>query len=154
MQNFGKILKEIRTNKFEMKQNEFADFIGIKQSLMSSYEIGRSAPSLDTLELIADKCECSIDFLLGRKTSEIDKYTITNMCDLFNTMLMLDSAGLNLQYEDEMLTIGIDDTVFIAIFKEWIAMKSKLKNGKINNDEYSKWITDTRWRCLGFPWNN
>lgn len=42
-----------------------ADFLGLSRSAYSTYETGRNEPSLDTLRIIAEKLEVSVDYLLG-----------------------------------------------------------------------------------------
>lgn len=48
-------------------QREVARETGLKQSTIASYEIGRTQPDIETLGLLADFYEVSVDWLLGTK---------------------------------------------------------------------------------------
>lgn len=69
MSNFSTNLKALRAQK-EMSQQELANSMGISKSALNMYERGERQPNFETLELIADYFNVSLDFLLG-KTSEI-----------------------------------------------------------------------------------
>jgi len=58
-----RILK-VRKN-LMLNQNEFAELIGISQSMVSFYESGRSEPDRKTLKSIADKGSVSFEWLLN-----------------------------------------------------------------------------------------
>ncbi len=64
--NFGKILKELRTEK-ELSQKEFGEKLGFCNQSISFWESGRREPDFDTLILISDFFGVSTDYLLGRK---------------------------------------------------------------------------------------
>lgn len=64
--NFGKILKELRTEK-ELSQKEFEEKLGFCNQSISFWESGRREPDFDTLILISDFFGVSTDYLLGRK---------------------------------------------------------------------------------------
>lgn len=46
--------------------NELADKIGISRQSLSKIEAGTTRPHLDTLELLADELDVSVDYLLGK----------------------------------------------------------------------------------------
>lgn len=48
-------------------QREVAKEIGIPHSTIANYEIGRTQPDLETLGILADFYEISVDWLLGTK---------------------------------------------------------------------------------------
>lgn len=50
----------------DKKTKEFAEFLGIPQPSMSTYENGKDNPTIDVLFDIADKCKVSLDRLAGR----------------------------------------------------------------------------------------
>ena len=54
-------------------QKEFADRVGISQSMVNKIENRQTVPSMKTLQKIADKCRVSIDQLLMRQP--IDRYS-------------------------------------------------------------------------------
>ena len=45
-------LRHIRKNVFRMKQREFAALVGVQQSMVSRWENGLSAPTLDEMQRI------------------------------------------------------------------------------------------------------
>lgn len=50
-----------------LAQNELAERIGVSASTLNGYESGNHAPKPELLNRIADICEVSVDFLLGRE---------------------------------------------------------------------------------------
>ncbi|MBC5689741.1 helix-turn-helix transcriptional regulator [Mediterraneibacter sp. NSJ-55] len=65
MANFSSVLKSLRSQK-KMTQQELANSIGLSKSALNMYEQGARQPNFETLELIADYFNISIDFLLGK----------------------------------------------------------------------------------------
>ena len=62
-------LKELRQKK-GLTQGKLAEKIGVSRSAISMYEIDASEPDLDTLNIIANFFNVSIDYLTGR--DEVD----------------------------------------------------------------------------------
>ena len=58
-------LKEIREDR-DLKQDEVAKALGIKQQQYSEYEIGKRLIPIETLDKLADYYDTSIDYLVGR----------------------------------------------------------------------------------------
>ena len=58
-------LKEIREDK-DLKQEEVAKYLGMKQQQYSEYEIGKRLIPIETLDKLADYYDTSIDYLVGR----------------------------------------------------------------------------------------
>jgi transcriptional regulator with XRE-family HTH domain len=71
MSIFSMRLKELRTE-FNLTQEEFAKKISSTRAAVSSWEIDRAEPDMDTLEKIADLFDVSTDYLHGR--SDIHNY--------------------------------------------------------------------------------
>lgn len=69
-------LKELR-QKLALSQKEVAKNVGISQNTLHYYETGRSEPSQDILIKLADYFHVSVDELLGRPTSIINKMSLT-----------------------------------------------------------------------------
>jgi transcriptional regulator with XRE-family HTH domain len=65
----GQNLKFLRKQK-GMTQEEFANKLNIKRSLLGAYEEERAEPRLDVLELVSDLFKISLDELLRRDLSE------------------------------------------------------------------------------------
>ncbi|NCC62201.1 MAG: XRE family transcriptional regulator [Verrucomicrobiae bacterium] len=67
MNFFGDRLKSLRGNK---TQAEFAEFLSINSAqTYGRYEKGR-IPDAETLGVIANRCGCSVDWLLGRSDNQ------------------------------------------------------------------------------------
>ena len=61
---FPERLKNMR-KKTCLTQKEIASKLNIQRVTYSHYETGRSQPSIDTLILISNILDCSIDYLVG-----------------------------------------------------------------------------------------
>ena len=70
-----KKLKEIR-EKTGLNQKEFANKCGIPSTTYNQYENGKREPDVQTLELLADKLNVSIDEIFGRKEKNKKGYKI------------------------------------------------------------------------------
>lgn len=62
--DFTKRLLDLRESR-NMKQKDLADKLNLKPNAISRYEKGSSQPSMQTLAVIADIFEVSVDYLLG-----------------------------------------------------------------------------------------
>ena len=62
---FQDIFKELRIEK-KLSQDSIAKDLDVSQSLINNWETGRSTPSPEMLEYIADYFDISIDYLVGR----------------------------------------------------------------------------------------
>ncbi len=62
--NFGRILKQLRVEK-GLSQRELGKIFNVVNQTVSFWEIGAREPDLDTLILIANYFQVSVDFLLG-----------------------------------------------------------------------------------------
>lgn len=65
----GNRLKDLR-EKFFLTQHDLGGIINIPQNTISNYEKGKTFPSVETLYLIADYFNISIDYLVGRTSSK------------------------------------------------------------------------------------
>ena len=65
-------IKELRKNQ-KITQEKMSKKIGVARSTLSMYEIEKSEPDNATLLKLADFFGVSVDYLLGRETSEEDK---------------------------------------------------------------------------------
>ena len=64
--NIGRQLAAVRKSR-GLTQTQLADLIGIKQYLVSAYEIGRLALSADMLTRFCSALKCSADAVIGLK---------------------------------------------------------------------------------------
>lgn len=65
---FCDILKKLREYK-HMNQAELADALGVSRSTIGMYETGKREPDFETMEVIADFFNVSMDYLHGKTTS-------------------------------------------------------------------------------------
>lgn len=69
---FHERLKAVREEK-EIKQNEAAEKVGIRNNTLSSYESGVRKPDYDTLIKLADLYGVSIEYLLRGKIEKAEE---------------------------------------------------------------------------------
>lgn len=62
-------LKLLRS-KYGLSQKQVADKLGVSPSIVSGYETGERTPSTEILLFISYLYNCSIDYLLGKQTTE------------------------------------------------------------------------------------
>ncbi|KSU30842.1 transcriptional regulator Cro/CI family [Lactococcus lactis subsp. lactis] len=67
MSVFAERLKELRKGK-GLTQQKVADSLNISQPNYRRWESGERSPSVETLIMLADYFDVSIDYLLGRKS--------------------------------------------------------------------------------------
>lgn len=93
-------LKSIR-QKRKITQAIMASDLGIFQESISSYEKGKSYPSIDTLIKMADYLNTSVDYLLGRTDNDapLDELSFKNMnpktYKILNNFIMLNDKKKN-----------------------------------------------------------
>ena len=80
---FPEQLAKLRKRK-KIKQTEFANMLGVKQYVISSWEIGRSEPSIKQIVKICDILDVPADYLLDRsiiRTASEEEFnkTISNI---------------------------------------------------------------------------
>lgn len=81
---FGENLKRIRMNK-NLNQNELAEMLGYKQVTISSWENGRTEPSMGDISKISNILECSQSELLGIH-KELGEITFNDILVKLNTL--------------------------------------------------------------------
>lgn len=64
IENFKDKLTEARKTK-KFTQEEVAKMLKIPRGTLANYEIGRTQPDIETLGILADFYEVSVDWLLG-----------------------------------------------------------------------------------------
>jgi len=68
---FSERLKLLRKER-NLTQTEFAKQIRASQNTVSNWEKGNRAPDMDTITVLANFFNCSVDYLLGRSDDRID----------------------------------------------------------------------------------
>ncbi|MGN0375393.1 MAG: helix-turn-helix domain-containing protein [Butyrivibrio sp.] len=72
MVEFGDRLKSLRKQK-NLTQKQLADLVGVKNSIISFYEVGDRLPSLEIVKKLAAVLHVSTDYLLGfEKNNSVD----------------------------------------------------------------------------------
>ena len=97
---FGEILAELRQDK-GLLQKDIAALINVSVSTISNYETGAHFPDINTVIVLADYFNISIDYLLGRtvfrmKFSDLNKSLNDNMdvAKLMNKVLSYDEKNI------------------------------------------------------------
>lgn len=78
---FGQQITTLRKRK-GISQNELGKQVGTSGDIIGKYERDEVKPSIEVASKIADVLEVSIDFLLGKITTEIDKKTLKRLKDI------------------------------------------------------------------------
>ena len=140
---------KLRTDR-RMNQFEFAKYLGIKQPTLSAYERDVTNPSIDVLQLISDKCNVSIGWLLGERCDSgynsvsdilsvlldvlkvINKDCSVKVCD--NTI------SFNFSVPSDSDTESIVSAEITSFFREYAEMKEKLSS--LPDKEFSDFAKD------------
>ena len=59
-------------------QQEMADYLGISRQAYSNYENGKREPDYETLLKLGEYLNCSIDYLLGKKSDPSPKAEVSD----------------------------------------------------------------------------
>lgn len=73
-------LKELRRAN-NLTQSQLAEKIGCNQTAIGKYERGDLQPNIETLYMLADIFNCSIDYLLGRE-DDFGKVVVSENSDI------------------------------------------------------------------------
>jgi len=94
-------LKTLRT-RHTMSQQKLAENLNLSRELLSNYEQGRREPDYNTLILISNFFDVSIDYMLG--VTEVEKRLLhKSVSDKYNC-LMTDISGLSKESISELET--------------------------------------------------
>src|SRR5271156_1294402 len=78
---FGEQVVTLRKRK-GISQGELGKQVGTSGDIIGKYERDEVKPSIEEASKVADALEVSVDFLLGKTTTEIDKKTMKRLLDI------------------------------------------------------------------------
>ena len=113
---FSEVLKALR-KKESLKQKDLADNLNVDRSAIANYERGDRTPSLETLIIIANTFEVSLDYLIKGKSLDYKKGAGTN---LISQELMAENITLmdvQLRLEEELKTKEEEIEVLKSLLK-------------------------------------
>lgn len=89
-----------------------AQAVGVALTTYAQYELGKRQPDLDKLLLIAQRLECSVDYLLGNNVSSFDQ-----------AIAKLQEMGILVIFDEDTITLSMtgkaDDTItYMGISRE------------------------------------
>lgn len=104
-------LKEIRkTNQAWKTQDDFAEFLGISKSNLSSYESGRRMPSDAVVQLICQKCNINEEWLRTGNGEMFNSRTRNQEIGAFaNEVMMLDDDNFKKKFIDALIKLDSKD---------------------------------------------
>jgi transcriptional regulator with XRE-family HTH domain len=104
-------LKEIRkTNQAWKTQDDFAEFLGISKSNLSSYEAGRRMPSDAVVQLICQKCNINEEWLRTGNGEMFNSRTRNQEIGAFaNEVMMLDDDNFKKKFIDALIKLDSKD---------------------------------------------
>lgn len=77
----------------DKKQQELADYLNIKQTTYSKYELGKVNIPIEVFMKLADYYDVSVDYLLGRTTKKKQAISILMIDDIISNYLNCFSCG-------------------------------------------------------------
>jgi len=79
--SFGKRLLEARKNK-GLSQEDIARYLGTKAPVVGRYERDEMKPSIEVASKLADLLDVSLDYLVGRTDTMLDKITLNRILEV------------------------------------------------------------------------
>ncbi len=124
--SFKERLKLLR-QEFSLNQKEFAERFGISQSRYNQWESGKNRPDYETLILLANYFNTTVDYLIGRTDKRyIDKMDI-NLPDWQNEILAKNRnllinvfnrySKLNINYLDKTFQLAMKGSIEFCILE-------------------------------------
>lgn len=140
----GRNIKFLRKQK-DLTQQQLADQLGIKRSLIGAYEEGRAQPRYDTLRNLSDFFEMSLENLIsedlnGLSTDELEMYRKNRLMDVEGKkMRVLTTTVDNSDRENIEMVVGqparagylagFQDTEFISDLPKFQLPLPMMRNG-------------------------
>ncbi len=125
---FNERLRALRI-KAGLSQNEIAKKIFISQPAYAKYELGTATPNPDTLSLLANILQVSVDYLLGNSTvSTRDGYIRIPVLGRVAAGIPIDAIEEIIDWEDISATPAADGEYFGLVIKGR-SMEPKISDG-------------------------
>ncbi len=125
---FNERLRALRI-KAGLSQNEIAKKIFISQPAYAKYELGTATPNPDTLSLLANILQVSVDYLLGNSTvSTRDGYIRIPVLGRVAAGIPIDAIEEIIDWEDISATAAADGEYFGLVIKGR-SMEPKISDG-------------------------
>ena len=86
-------LKTIRKQR-NMRQEDIARYLNVKQATYSGYESGKYEPTIETLCRLADYYNVSIDYLIGREWNNDIGYLTGTQIECVNYIKQLNETNI------------------------------------------------------------
>ena len=98
---FSDRLKKYRTD-MDMKQEELADKIGVSQKTISSWEVGRSEPTMREVTKLCKVLDCTVEDLTDTRTRRIGEISMQDIVVKIDTLDKDELRELNARIEHRM----------------------------------------------------
>lgn len=137
-------IKELRTER-GMSQSEFAKLLHTSQTCISSYEASDRTPNTEMLMIISEKCDVSIDWLLGLSDIKNQHEEKPSYETIFVWLTKMQSSGYfdikieknDSDKDEDTLLIQANDKKIVTFFKAWEDVRNAC-----TNTQHSKRILD------------
>lgn len=152
-QNFAIKIKELRES-LNLTQAEFSEKINVAQAALSTYEKGTRKPTLDTLLIISNTFNISLDWLCGLSEYRSISPKFVTYSDVFKALADICSVQYQGPLKKEISSVLLvnpgnssDTTEFLTndinfhrFFTDWKKMFELLTSNTIDSELYSLWL--------------
>lgn len=132
--SFGSKLKELRVM-HGLSQAQIAYKLGIERSTVAHWESGKSAPNYETVNILADMFEVTLDFLVGTTTVP-DGVVVPKVTVMQSKIHVYGRIPAGVPFE------AIQDILEDVEVPSWLAEKKGLFGLKVVGDSMNKVIPD------------
>jgi len=127
---YGDRFKNLRESR-KLSQQQLADALNINRSTYARYELGQTQPDFETLEKMASFYDVSVDYLLGRKSSEHkadpnDDYD--SLAEIKKILQEYNVESFGMFDINEWKNLSREDVEEIRRHFEWVAHKARERN--------------------------
>lgn len=147
--NVSQRIIKLKANK-RMNQLEFVKYLGIIQPTLSAYKRDITNPSIDVLQLISDKCNVSIGWLLGERYDS-GYNSVSEILSVLLDVLKVINKDYSVKVCDNTISFDFSDpsgndtensvsAEITSFFREYAEMKEKLSS--LPDKEFSDFAKD------------